>query len=82
MKKIKEFFLDLNKLDLKIMKNGLLFSLVVSVFGAFLLLINMIFVHTIILFEIGLAIIKLSLYFSLEFIVCGVIVDKILYNNM
>lgn len=82
MKKIKNIFLDLNKLDLKIMKNGLLFSLVISVLGALLLFINIISVHTIILFEIGLAIIKLSLYFSVEFVVCGVIVDKILYNNI
>ena len=82
MRKLKKIFLDLNKLDLKIMKNGLMFSLVISVLGATLLLINMISVHTIILFKIGLAILKLSFYFEVEFIVCGFIVDKILYEKL
>lgn len=82
MEKLKKMFLDLNKLDLKIMKNGLLFSLAVAILGSLLLFINIISLHTTILFGVGLAIIKLSFYFAVEFIVCGFIVDKIIFNEM
>ena len=30
---------------------------------------------------IGLSIVKLGCYFAIEFIICGIVVDKILYHN-
>lgn len=82
MEKIKNIFVNLNKNDLKIMKYGIIFSLLISIIGAFILTYNLIFIHTILLYKIGLSIVKLSFYFTVEFIVCGIVVDKILYSNV
>ena len=82
MERIKNIFINLNKTDLKIMKCGLLFSFIISIIGTLLLSYNLIFVHTIILYKIGISIVKLSCYFAMEFIVCGIIVDKILTDNI
>lgn len=77
MEKIKKIFINLNKIDLKIMKSGLILSLLISVVGTLLLCYNLIFVHTIFLYKVGLSVVKLGCYFAVEFIVCGIIVDKI-----
>ena len=81
MEKIKDIFVNLNIIDLKIMRYGIIFSLIISIIGAFILTYNLIFIHTILLYKIGLSIVKLSFYFAVEFIVCGIVVDKILFSN-
>ena len=81
MEKIKDIFVNLNIIDLKIMRYGIIFSLLISIIGAFILTYNFIFLHTILLYKIGLSIVKLSFYFAVEFIVCGIVVDKILFSN-
>lgn len=81
MERIKELFTNLNKTDLKIMKFGIIFSLIISIIGTFILSYNLIFLHTLLLYKIGLSILKLSFYFAVEFIVCGFIVDKIIFEN-
>ena len=81
MEKIKNLFTNLNEIDQKIMKYGMIFSLLIAILGTLLLSYNLLFVHTIILFKIGLSIVKLGCYFSIEFIICGIVVDKILYHN-
>lgn len=81
MERIKKLFINLDKLDLKIMKFGIIFSLIISILGTFLLSYNLIFLHTILLYKIGLSILKLSFYFAVEFIVCGFVVDKIIFGN-
>ena len=82
MEKIKDIFVNLNIIDLKIMKYGIIFSLIISIIGTFILTYNLIFIHTILLYKIGLSIVKLSFYFAVEFIVCGIVVDKILFSNI
>ena len=77
MEKIKSLFINLDKKDLKIMKSGLILSFIVSIIGAMLLSYNLISVHSIFLYNIGLSIVKLGCYFAVEFIVCGIIVDNI-----
>ncbi len=77
MEKIKKLFINIDKKDLKIMKLGLIFSLIISIVGTLLLSYNLIFVHTLFLYKIGLSVVKLGCYFAVEFIVCGIIVDKI-----
>lgn len=77
MEKIKNIFINLNKIDLKIMKSGLMLSLIISIVGTLLLCYNLIFVHTIFLYKVGLSVVKLGCFFAVEFIVCGIIVDKI-----
>ncbi len=82
MEKLKNIFVNLNKNDLKIMRYGIIFSLIISIIGTFILTCNLIFIHTILLYKIGLSIVKLSFYFTVEFIVCGIVVDKILFSNI
>ena len=81
MERIKKLFINLDKVDLKIMKFGIIFSLIISILGTFLLSYNLIFLHTFLLYKIGLSILKLGFYFAVEFIVCGFIVDKIIFDN-
>lgn len=81
MEKIKNIFINLNDVDLKIMKYGIMFSLLIAIVGTLMLSYNLLFLHTIFLFKIGLAIVKLSFYFAVEFIVCGIVIDKIILGN-
>ena len=76
MEKLKNLINNLDKVDLKIMKRGLLFCLCIAFFAVTILSIYL-FVHNIFLFELGLSILKLSVYFAVDFIVCGVVVDSI-----
>lgn len=76
MEKILNIINNLDKLDLKIMKKGLLFCFGLICISTVILGFYL-FVHKIFLFEIGFCILKLSFYFAVDFIVCGVIVDTI-----
>lgn len=80
MEKIKKLFIDIDKKDLKIMKSGLILSFIISIIGAILLSYNLISVHSIFLYNIGLSILKLGCYFAVEFIICGIVVDRIITN--
>lgn len=76
MKNVKDLINNLDKLDLKIMKIGLLFCFLLSCISV-IILSSYLFVHNIFLFELGFSILKLSLYFSVDFVVCGIVVDNI-----
>ena len=76
MKKIKGLINNLDKLDLKIMKNGLLFCFLLSCISV-IILSSYLFVHNIFLFELGFSILKISAYYAVDFVVCGVVVDSI-----
>ena len=76
-KNFKELFNNLDKTDLKIMKNGIKFCLVLLLFSVLLLSIYLSSVHTIFLYDLGLSLFKLSTYFAVEFIVCGIVTDTI-----
>ena len=76
MKKVKNLINNLDKLDLKIMKKGLLFCFAITCISI-AMLTSYLFVHNIFLFELGFTILKLSLYFAVDFVVCGIVVDNI-----
>lgn len=76
MKKLKNLLNNLDKLNLKIMKIGINFCFSVAILAT-LLLCTFLFNHSIFLFELGLLIFKLSTYLSVEFIVCGIVADKV-----
>lgn len=77
MKKFKDFFKEIDELDLKIMKNGLNFSFIILFFSVCLLIIYLFLKNTLFLYNLGFSLFKISTYFGVEFIVCGVIVDSI-----
>ena len=77
MKKLKTLFDNLDKTDLKIMKIGIKICFVISAISIILLSIYLIFAHSIFLYNLGLSIFRLSTYFAVEFIICGIVADVV-----
>ena len=76
MDNLKKIFNNLDTTDLKIMKIGIKVCFIILLI-AILLLSLYVCLHNILLYNLGIAIFKLSTYFSIEFIICGIVVDKI-----
>ena len=75
--KIKNIFSNLDKLDLKIMGIGLKLSFSIIIFATCILAINLLFIHIHTFYNLGILLIKTSLYFVISFIICGILVDGI-----
>ena len=75
--KIKNIFTNLEKTTLKIMKTGLKFSLIMTIAATGILITYLFFIHSALVYKIGLLIFELSLYFAADFIVSGIAVDSI-----
>lgn len=73
--KIKNFFCNLDKKSLKIMKNGLNFCIILCIISCIILLTYHFFITTPILYYTGISILKLSTYWGVGFVVCGFIVN-------
>ncbi len=76
-KKIKCIFGNLDKKVLKIMKNGLKFSFLVLLFSMAILITYLFFVHNNLIYQIGLLVFQLALYFAFDFVISGIAVDSI-----
>ena len=76
MKSLKTLFYNLDKTDLKIMKIGIKICFIILLVSAFILSLY-IYSHNFFLYNFGITILKLSTYFSIEFIICGIVADKI-----
>ncbi len=77
IKNIINNFKDLNKLTKIIMKNGLRFCSILGIISLIILVTYNLSLTTPIIFSIGFILFKLSLIFGVEFIICGLVVDKI-----
>ena len=77
MKKLKDVFYNLDKTDLKIMQIGLKLCLLFSLISVIILCIYLFFIHNLFLYNLGLTIFKSSTYIAIEFIICGVVADRI-----
>ena len=75
--KIKELFYNIDKKDLKIMCNGLKFCFLILLTSIAILVTYLFFSNNIFIYEIGILIFQLSLYFAIDFIVAGIVVDTI-----
>lgn len=73
---------NLEKNTYKLMKKGLVFCFFISLISTAILAYYILFNNSPFLFEIGIAIFRLSLVFSLEFVVCGIVVDNIKKKNI
>lgn len=76
-KKISNSFKTLDKSALKIMRSGIKYCFFISIFASFILLIYNFINTSPIIFYIGLAILKLSITFIVEFIICAFSMDLI-----
>ncbi len=77
LKKIITYYKNLDKTTYKILYKGLEFCLLLGAFSAFILLSYILFLQTPLIYYIGISLFKLSLVFSVEFIICSFVVDSI-----
>lgn len=77
IKNIINNFKNLDKSTKVIMKNGLSFCSIIGIIALVILVTYNLSFTTPILFSIGFILFKLSLIFGVEFIICGLVVDKI-----
>ncbi|MBR3002419.1 MAG: hypothetical protein IKF38_02490 [Clostridia bacterium] len=77
LKNIFNILKNLENITYKIMKKGLKFCFILCIISCiFLLTYNFVFTSPDV-YYIGLALLKLSIYFTVDFIVCGIVVDNI-----
>ncbi len=77
IKKICTYYKTLDKTTYKILYKGLEFCLLIASFSAFILLSYILFFKIPLIYYIGINLFRLSLVFSVEFIICSFIVDNI-----
>lgn len=75
--KIFKMIRNLDKITYRIMKNGLRFCIFLCTISIFVLLFYDLQLQSPLVFNIGLIIFKLSIIFGVEFIICGIVADKI-----
>ncbi len=75
--KIITYYKNLDKITYKILYKGLAFCFLLASFSAFILLSYILFFQAPLLYYIGINLFRLSLVFSVEFIICGFVVDNI-----
>lgn len=74
---LKDLFKNLDNIDLKIMKLGLKICFAILIFSTAILYFYLKAPHNIFLYNLGLTIFRICTYVAVEFIICGIIVDKI-----
>ena len=77
LKKIITYYKNLDKITYKILYRGLEFCFLLGLVSAFILFSYMLFFFFFIIYYIGINLFKLSLVFSVEFIICSFVVDSI-----
>ena len=75
--KLKSMFKNIDKKALKLMKNGLKFCFLILLISIIILLTYLFVTKNIFVYQIGILIFQLILYFSIDFIVAGLVVDTI-----
>lgn len=75
--KIINSFCNLDKKTLKIMKNGLKFCIILCIISCFILLTYNFFITSPNVYYIGILILQISLYYMVDFIICGFVVSNI-----
>ena len=74
---LKDLFKNLDNIDFKIMKLGLKICFAFLIFSIAILCFYLKTPHNIFLYNLGLTIFRICTYIAVEFIICGLIVDKI-----
>lgn len=77
LKKILEYFKNLDKMTKIIIKHGLSFCSSITIISLIILVTYNLSITTPLLYLVGLSLFRISLIFAIEFIICGFAVDKI-----
>ncbi len=78
--KMKDTFQKLETQTKTIMKNGIQFCFFLCIISLIVLLTYDFMVENPLLFDIGIVLFKMSLLFSIEFLICGIVVDSLKKN--
>ncbi len=78
--KMKYTFDNLEQQTKKIIKNGVKFCFILCIISLIILLTYDFFIDNPHLFDIGIALFKMSSLFSIEFLICGIVVDSLKKN--
>ena len=76
LKMIFDKFKSIDSRIKQIMKYGFLFSFTICIISIIILLLHT-YIHIPELYYIGLSVFQLSLFFTVDFIVCGIAIDTI-----
>ena len=82
---IKLFINSYKELDnkiLNIMKKGFKFSFAICMISVLLLLTYLFINANIYIYQIGIMLFQLALFYGISFIICGIVVDGIKKNNI
>ena len=74
---IKDIFKGLDKTALHILKRGLHFCIVLCIISIIILFIFQFFITNFLMFELGFTILRASIIFAIEFVICAIAADKI-----
>lgn len=74
---IKNTFKNLDKKTISIMQKGFKFCFLVLLFSSVILATYLFFIHNYLVYEIGLLVFQLALYFAIDFVISGIAVDTI-----
>ena len=77
LKKVMDIFKNLDKMTCKIMKHGLRFCTMIAIIAVLILFTYDFTFPSPFIYYIGINLLKLSLIFGIEFIICGFVVDGI-----
>ena len=77
LNKIIILFNELDKKGLKIMRNGLKACFIILLTSIFILFTYLFLNDDVFVYQFGIMLFQLSLYFAIDFIVAGIVVDTI-----
>lgn len=77
IEKIKNSFKNIDSINLKIIKKGLKISFLIMLFALLILVCYITSSKSLFTYYIGISLFKTSLYFGIEFIICGIVIDSI-----
>ena len=77
IKNIINSFKNLDSITYKIMKKGFKYCFILCIISSIILFTYKNFISSPNIYYIGLSLLKLSIYFAVEFVVCGFVVDNI-----
>ncbi len=76
MNNVKNLFINLDKKTIKIMKTGLKISFIICLIAIYILSFYL-SLHTVFIYQFGILLLKESFHIAIQFIICGIIIDKI-----
>ena len=75
--KIKDTFKNFDKMTVKLLKYGLEFCLIILAISVLILITYLCFIHSLIVYEIGILVLQISLYYAVYCVASAFTIDSI-----